>query len=305
MMLGRLRAIHRPAGTACSMPIISAFDAAILGVVEGLTEFLPVSSTGHLILTTHLLGLDAAAGLTAEQVVGVKAFEIVIQIGAMLAVVGLYASRVKAMLLGLVGRDREGLNLLLQLFIGVLPAVVLGVLADDWIKARLFGIIPVIWALLVGGIAMIGIELWRGWKLRDVPPEERPSRGRTVAEMTLRAALIIGCAQCVAMWPGTSRSMMTIVAALLLGFSPRAAAEFSFLLALPTLGGAALHDAIGDGAAILTVAGWGGITVGLITSFVVAWLAVKGFIALLNRHGLIGFGVYRIILAGVFWWLYL
>jgi undecaprenyl-diphosphatase len=259
----------------------------VLGVVEGLTEFLPVSSTGHLILTTRALGMDGEDA-------GVKAFQVVIQAGALLAVIGFYRAQVAAMLKGILGRDETGLRLLIQLFVAFLPAAAIGLLADDWIKSHLFGPTPVVWALAVGGAAMIAVERWRG---------ARRSGGGTpmeLAEMTWRMALIIGFAQCLAMWPGTSRSMTTIVAALLLGFTPRAAAEFSFLLALPTLGAATAHDFLKEGDAILHASGAAGLAIGFIVSMIVAWLAVKSFLAWLKRHGLEPFGWYRIAVAGLF-----
>ena len=267
------------------MPDISPLDAIILGIVEGLTEFLPVSSTGHLILASHALGLN-------HDDPGLKAFEIVIQSGALIAVIGLYITRVRSMLMGVLGRDPAGLKLALQLIAAFLPAVIIGLLAGDWIKANLFGVKPVVIALAVGGVAMIAVEFWRT-RRADA------SAGLDLTAMTLRCALIIGCAQCVAMWPGTSRSMMTMLAALLLGFSPRAAAEFSFLLALPTLGAATAHDLLRDGHLIIESAGYLGLALGMLTSCIVAWLAVKGFLHYLTRHGMAIFGWYRIALACV------
>lgn len=273
---------------------ISLIDAAILGVVEGLTEFLPVSSTGHLILTANALGLPMDDA-------GVKAFEIVIQAGALFAVIGLYLRRVRGMAVGLTGRDPEGLRLLTQLGVAFLPAAVIGLLAADTIKEHLFGTWPVVTALAVGGGVMIAVEYYR---VRAARREGRPpTDGRQLETMTLRLALIIGCAQCLAMWPGTSRSMVTIVAALILGFSPRAAAEFSFLLALPTLGAATLYDLLKEGGALLEASGWSGLVVGFFVSMVVAWLAIKGFLAYLTRHGMAVFGWYRIAIAALVAWL--
>ena len=273
---------------------ISLIDAAILGVVEGLTEFLPVSSTGHLILTADALGLPMNDP-------GVKAFEIVIQAGALFAVIGLYLRRVRAMAVGLTGRDPEGLRLLTQLVVAFLPAAVVGLLAADTIKKHLFHTWPVVAALAVGGVAMIAVEFYRARAARRAG--RSPTEGRSLEMMTLRLALIVGCAQCLAMWPGTSRSMVTIVAALVLGFSPRAAAEFSFLLALPTLGAATLYDLLKEGDKLLAAAGWTGLVVGFVVSMVVAWLAIKGFLAYLTRHGMMVFGWYRIVIACLMAWL--
>jgi undecaprenyl-diphosphatase len=194
---------------------------------------------------------------------------------------------------GLAGRDPEGLRLATLLMVAFMPAAVIGLLAEKAIKRWLFGPWPVVAALAAGGVAMIVEEAWRARRAGK-------SNARDVGSMTMRAALIVGCCQCLAMWPGTSRSMTTIVAALLLGLTPRAAAEFSFLLALPTLGAATLHDAVEHGGAIVHAAGAVGLAIGFVTSAIVAWLAVKGLLAWLNRHGLVPFGVYRIAAAIVF-----
>jgi undecaprenyl-diphosphatase len=269
---------------------ITPFIAAVLGVVEGLTEFLPVSSTGHLILASHWLGLDHGDE-------GLKAFEIVIQSGALLAVIGIYLSSIRSMLSGMAGRDPEGLRLLKQLVFAFLPAAVLGVLFDKMIEAYLFGIKPVILALALGGVWMLLVEHRR---IRQAGGKsEAENMGLGLDSMTLGYALIIGCAQCLAMWPGTSRSMMTIMTAMILGFKPRAAAEFSFLLALPTLGGATVYKIIGSGDAILASGGVSGLLIGTLTSCIVAWLAVKTFLGYLRKYGMGLFGWYRIILAGM------
>lgn len=271
-------------------PVISPFDAVLLGIVEGLTEFLPVSSTGHLILTSYWLGL---AGPDGRLYPGVDAFNIVIQAGALLAVIGIYQRRVRAMIQGVFGRDPAGLRLALQLLVAFTPAVVLGLLGGSAIKERLFNPTTVAAALAVGGAAMIAVEVGRSRRGLG------PGVGRELEAMTLRLALIIGLAQCLALWPGTSRSMVTIVAALLLGFTPRAAAEFSFLLALPTLGAATVYDSLKEGGAILEAGGRLGLAIGFVVSCVVAWLAVKTFLAYLTRHGMMVFGYYRIVLAAV------
>lgn len=271
---------------AAPLPKLTVVQAAVLGVVEGLTEYLPVSSTGHLILTNHALGLTDPRAKQA-----VDAYTIVIQAGAILAVLGLYRRRVGQMLAGLVGRNREGLRLFALLFVACIPAAVIGLPLDDWIERVLFRPWPVVAALAAGGLLMIIVG--RG-------PAAKPDRpGRTVDTLTFPMAIAIGLAQCLAMWPGTSRSMVTIVAALLLGMRAKDAAEFSFLLALPTLGGASLIKLVSHHAELMQVSGVAGLVVGVGLSWVVAALAVKGFVAWLNRHGLAPFGWYRIALAGV------
>ncbi len=264
---------------------LGPLEAALLGLVEGLTEYLPVSSTGHLILASTILGrADDPA---------VKSFEIVIQAGAILAVLGLYRERVLAMLRGLAGRDPAGRRLLVNLVAGFLPAGVLGLLLHRAIKAWLFGPAPVAGALAVGGIAMIVLDGMRARRLAD---------GAGIEALTWRGALLIGLAQCLAMWPGTSRSLVTILAGLAVGLTPAAAAEFSFLLALPTLGGATFLDLVRDGATLFAGVGPGALVTGLAVAFVSAALAVRGFVAWLGRHGLVPFGVYRVLLAGAVAW---
>jgi undecaprenyl-diphosphatase len=201
---------------------MTPIEAAILGVVEGVTEFLPISSTGHLILASSLLGLESDDPALKR---GLAAFEVVIQSGALLAVIGHYRVAVGSMIQGLLGRDRAGLNLFLRLILAFLPAVFVGLALGDTVKEHLFGIWPVTVALAVGGVLMVGIETYRARRLREL---NLPiDAGRDLGRMTALAAVVIGLGQCLAMWPGTSRSMVTIVTALLLGYSPRAA-EFNF-----------------------------------------------------------------------------
>lgn len=268
--------------------MMSPLHAIILGVVEGLTEYLPISSTGHLVLTAHLLRLEGEA---------VKTFEIVIQSGAIAAVVGLYYTRVAAMARGLLGRDAAGRRLLTNLSISFVPAAVIGVLLHRPIKVHLFAVWPVVAALAVGGLAMIAVEQW-------VMPR-RVAFINILEAVTPRQALVIGLVQCLALWPGTSRAMVTIVAGMLLGLRRRAAAEYSFLLALPTLGAAAVFDAVSGADHLLTEIGWSAILIGFVTSWLVAMAAMRGLVHYLNRHSVAPFGWYRIALAvGLMIWLH-
>ncbi|MBI2104071.1 MAG: undecaprenyl-diphosphate phosphatase [Candidatus Omnitrophica bacterium] len=258
--------------------------AFLLGVVEGFTEFLPISSTGHLILVTHLLGLSGDA---------VKTFEVVIQAGALGAVAALYRDDLAAMWRGLLGRDAAGRRLFWNLILSFLPAAVIGVALHRLIKAHLFTIGPVAAALAAGGVLMLGVDQWSR-------RAKGPARG--IESMTPRDALLIGLAQCLALWPGTSRAMATIVAGLLLGFPATVAAEYSFLLALPTLGAATLFDASLGGQALLQESGILSLASGFLGAAGVAALAIRGFIQYLTQRGLAPFGWYRLALALVVWW---
>jgi len=272
---------------------ISPFDAIMLGIVEGLTEFLPVSSTGHLILTSAALGLDLDHP-------GVEAFLVVIQAGALLAVLGRYRQAVGSMLNGLAGRDPVGLRLFTLLLIAFVPVIPVALFFADPIKARLFASIPVATALAVGGVAMIALD--RRARARQTLEPETESCETTAgrfAALTWRAAFVIGLAQCLSLWPGTSRAMVTILAAMLVGLTPRRAAEFSFLLALPTLGAATVYDLLKNGSAILEATGWTGLALGFGVSCLVAALAMKYFLQFLAARGLAPFGWYRIVLAFV------
>lgn len=280
---------------------MNLLDAIILGLVEGITEYLPVSSTGHLILTASLLGLyedESAKG-------AVDAFTIVIQGGAILAVLGLYWPRVVQMLRGLAGRDAIGRRLLANLVIAFIPAAVLGVLFNELIESYLFFPGPVIAALAVGGVLMIALGPWqRKFFHETVDAEPRDAHAFVDMEhLTWRRALIIGLLQCVAMWPGTSRSMMTIVGGMLVGMRPKQAAEFSFLLGLPTLGGACIYkfakDIMSDEQSLFLTLGAMPVIVGILVATVAAALAVKWLVGFLSRHGVAAFGWYRIALAAV------
>jgi len=262
---------------------VNLFQAAILGAVEGLTEFLPVSSTGHLILAAHAMGLVGGV---------MNAFEIVIQAGALLAVLWLYRARVLEVLRGIADLRSPGGRLLLGLLAAFLPAAVTGLLLHHWIEEHLFGPLPVAIALFLGGVVMVVFERRR--RGRGIAP-----RYGAVDSIPVRVAFLIGLFQCASLWPGTSRSMVTILAGLLLGCSAVAAAEFSFLLALPTLGAATLYDFLKHRQELLTGAsvGLGATLVGLVVAAVVAVIAIRSFLRYLTRHGLEPFGWYRIALA--------
>ena len=296
------------------------WQALVLGVIEGVTEYLPVSSTGHLIVAQKMMGV----GTSADPFEAVKAteaancFAICIQCGAIAAVLGLYWPRVRQMILGLLGKDQEGLKLIFALICGFLPAAVIGILANDWIEAKLFHFKWVALAWMVGGVAILGVDRWM--------KKGGGSKGVELAQITLKMALVIGFAQCIAMWPGTSRSLMTILGGLLVGLRLSAAVEFSFLLGLVTLGAAtakkavwpvdlaekwaaipgyeaqtALHEVAGKydtklGGALLMWDTYGAVPliIGVVAATVSAAVAVKWMVGYLNRRGLGVFGWYRI-----------
>ena len=262
------------------MPIL--LIAIILGIVEGVTEFLPVSSTGHLILATELLGFDAEKW---------AAFNVIIQLGAILAIVVLYWRTFWAVIEGLIRRNPMSWRFVRNVVIAFLPAAVLGFLLIKYIEALLGDPKVVAIALIVGGIAILVIE--RLVKRTDVVG---------VAEMPLGTAVGVGFAQCLAMIPGVSRSGATIMGALSLGVERRTAAEFSFFLAIPTMLGSTTlelvkhHDTLTAGAHGV---GFGTVAVGFVVSFLVALVVVRAFVHYISRHGFAPFAWYRIIVGAV------
>jgi undecaprenyl-diphosphatase len=253
--------------------------AVLLGVVEGLTEFLPVSSTGHLILADRLLG-----GVGE----GHASFDIVIQLGAVLAVLLHYRKLLLERAAGVLKKDPVAMRLFLALFIAFMPVAIIGLLVRHAVKEHLFGLMPVALALIVGGILMIGVERW----IRAHP--ERPAL-EGLEHVTPGRALLIGVGQCAALWPGTSRSMSTIVTGQLTGLSTATAAEFSFLLALPALGAATVFEGWKARHELLAGGGGAALAVGLVVSFLVAWAALASFLSYVKRRGVEPFGYYRIV----------
>jgi len=257
-------------------------DAVLLGLLEGLTEFLPVSSTGHLILLGDLLGHEGEAA---------KSLDIVIQLGAIVAVAVYFRARLATLGRGLVKREAADLRLAGALIAGFVPTAVAGLALHRVVKAHLFGPVPVAAALIVGGLIMVGIERYRA--ARTITGAEG------LEHVTVTRGFLVGLAQCLSLWPGSSRSMTTIVGGQLCGLSTKTAAEFSFLLALPTLGAATVYDFYRNGHLILALPeGPTVLAVGLGVSFLVAWAVVALFLKHVGRLGLAPFGVYRILLGG-------
>lgn len=266
--------------------------ATLLGLVEGLTEFIPVSSTGHLILTGAWLGLDGQPQGKAA----LDAFDIVIQGGAWLACVWYYMPLLLERWADLrssdVVRRQHGRRLAFGLSLAFVPVVIAGLALRKTIKATLFGAAPVAVALAVGGVAMIMADLW----LR-----KRATDGQPLTALTPRTALTVGLFQCLSLAPGTSRSMSTMIGGLIAGLDRRAAADFSFLLAIPVLGAATAYELLKEWRLLIDVIGPVPITVGLITSFLAGWASIAVFIRVVSRFGLVPFGVYRLLAAVVVW----
>jgi undecaprenyl-diphosphatase len=257
---------------------VSYLIAALLGFVEGVTEYLPVSSTGHLILVSHFLGSEGE---------GAKSFDIVIQLGAILAVLIHYRALLGQRVKGVFEGSRDAMNLFGALALAFLPTALAGLTLRTIIRERLFGPIPVAIALVAGGVLMIAVERFRA---------QRKIEGQTGLEhVTPGRALMIGVGQCFSLWPGTSRSMCTIVAGQLAGLSTATAAEFSFLLALPTLGAATLYELYKGRHEIASI-GVAQLGIGMAVSFLVAWAVVASFLRYLRYRGLEPFGYYRIAL---------
>ena len=260
------------------MDVILLLKALCLGIVEGLTEFLPISSTGHLILVGDLLDFNDAKG---------KVFEIVIQSGAILAVCWEYRVKLWSVVAGMVRRDGAAWRFASNLLIAFLPAAVLGLMFASAIKAHLFQPVPVALAFIVGGLLI----LWAERRQHQVRIQE-------VDDMGWRDALKIGLAQSLALIPGTSRSGATIIGGLFFGLSRRAATEFSFFLAIPTLIAATFYD-LYKSRDLLSADDLSLFAVGFVASFISAFIAVRGLLRFISRHDFSVFAWYRILFGGV------
>lgn len=266
---------------ASSKEKIGIGKAVVLGVVEGLTEYLPISSTGHLNVAEKLLGV----GINKKNKNAIDAYTVCIQFGAIIAVLWLYYGRIKQVVLGILGRNKKGRILAINLLIAFLPAVIIGLLFEKHIKTHLFGMVPVIIAWFIGGFVILLMS-------RRVD-KSRLSKFN-LDSITYKQALIIGLIQCIAMWPGVSRSLAVILGAVFVGLSLPAAVEFSFLLGLITLSAAAGFDAIKHGGLIVSTFGIVDPIIGGVAAFVSAIFAVKWMVNYLNQKGMNVFGYYRI-----------
>ena len=298
---------------------LSLRDAVVLGLVEGVTEFLPISSTGHLIIATHALRLESETplrdatgaplwykkpsdrypnGIPLTLKLAADTYIVVIQVGAIAAVALLYGSQLLGMLRGLLGQNAAGVRLLRNIVLAFFPVAVAGLLLNAWIDAHLFSLGAVIAALVSGAVLMLAAERWRK------QPGKTSSR-KEPSDLSAKEAFGIGVMQCLALWPGTSRSMVTMVGGYFCGLSPARAAEFSFLVGLPTLAGAAVYKGAKAGPAMIAVFGWPHVIVGTLVAAVSAALAVRFLVHYLTRHGLGVFAVYRLLLAGLLAWVFL
>ncbi|MCF8108500.1 MAG: undecaprenyl-diphosphate phosphatase, partial [Desulfohalobiaceae bacterium] len=248
----------------------------LLGIVEGVTEFLPISSTGHLIITGHWIGF------TGEKA---NIFEVVIQLGAILAVVSLYRQRFLGLLRHDPARPFSGLRGISLLFLTSVPASILGLLTHDLIKTYLFNTTSVAWALAVGAVAILLIERYK-----------QQARYSGLDAITPALAVGIGLFQCLALWPGSSRSGATIMGGMVLGASRKTAAEYSFIAAVPIMFAATGFDLL-QGWALFDGEDFLFLGIGFIVSYISAWFAVKSFILLLSRVTLRPFAVYRLLIA--------
>ncbi len=261
-------------------------QSIILGIVEGLTEYLPVSSTGHLILAEQAMKLQ-----TPENKVALDAYTICIQAGAIFAVLGLYFGRVKSMALGVLGKDPAGRALTIKVLAAFLPAAVVGLAFNKKIDAALMNLWTVTIAWLVGGVAILAVEWFK--------PAKR-NEGFGLESLTVKMAIMIGLMQCIALMPGTSRSLVTILGGVLVGLSLSAAVEFSFILGLITLTAATAYKSLKfDSANIQLLGGPTVLIIGLLAAWLSAVIAVKWMVAFLQRRGFAVFGYYRVALAWV------
>lgn len=244
----------------------------VLGIVEGVTEFLPISSTGHLTLVANLLGIT--------QTDFVKSFEVIIQLGAILAVVALYWRKLLT-----------NLPVLKRVIVAFLPTAIIGLILYKFIKTYLLGnSLVVVWALFIGGLILIAFEIWHN---------KKPSDKSEIEQISYPQAITLGLCQSVAMIPGVSRSAATIIGGLALGIKRETIVEFSFLLAVPTMAAATGLDLLKSSISF-SLNEWGLLFIGFSISFLSALIAIKSFLAYIQKHDFIAFGLYRIVIALAF-----
>ncbi len=259
---------------------LSIGSAIVLGLVEGITEYLPVSSTGHLLVTNELLGLNVSE--EAERLL--ETYAICIQAGAILAVFVVYRDRIKQLVEGLLGKSEDGRRLLFALAASFIPTAFIAVVLFEVFREYIFGPIPIAAAWIVGGVVILWLTRTGFFK----------RAGAELESITVRQAVLIGVMQCAAVWPGTSRSLVTIIAGVLVGLTLRAAVEYAFLLGLITLSAATAYAGLKDGSELVSEFGYVTPLIGLIVAFISAVAAVRWMVAWLNEKGFDVFGYYRI-----------
>ena len=268
------------------MLLIELLKSLLYGIVEGITEWLPISSTGHLILLEKLVPLDVSPAFW-------ELFEVVIQLGAILAVIVLFFGRLNPFAPSKSAAEKKRTwGLWFRVLVAIVPSAIVGILLDDWLDVHLYNYVTVAVALIVYGVAFLFIERLR--------PAGRPAVEDAEA-VSYKTAFLIGAFQMLALIPGTSRSGSTILGAMLLGLSRAAAAEFSFFMAIPTMAGASLLKAVkfmAEGATVSTTE-WGILAVGCVTAFLVSLAAIKFLTDFVKRHSFASFGVYRIVLGAL------
>lgn len=263
--------------------IIELLKALLFGVVEGITEWLPISSTGHLILLNELVSLSVSDAFW-------EMFEVVIQLGAILAVIVLFFRKLNPFARSKSAEERKGTWILwLKVILAIIPSGLVGILLDDWMDEHLYNYVVVAIALIVYGVVFLFLEKWK--------PAGRERVG-DVGQISYLTAFLIGCFQVLALVPGTSRSGSTILGAMLLGLSRTAAAEFSFFMAIPTMAGASLVKVVKFAMEGVTISGleWGVLAVGCISAFLVSVAAIRFLMDFVKKHSFAAFGVYRIAL---------
>jgi undecaprenyl-diphosphatase len=272
--------------------VLTWWQAVVLGTIEGVTEYLPISSTGHLLVASRLLGLPqepGSPGLTA-----VNTYVIAIQFGAILAVAVVLRNRLAELVRGIGGRSAAGRRLLISLAIAFVPSAVLGLVFDAQIESWLFGPWPVVAAWAMGGAAILALDASGRLQRRDTGGHDKAAEPNCALSISYGQAAIIGAAQCIALWPGTSRSLVTILAALLMGISMYSAVEFSFLLGLATLSAATGYKLLSDGTNLVDQFGVVTPLLGAVAAFVAAVGAIRWLLRYLQRHDLTIFAWYRL-----------
>ena len=261
---------------------LGLWQAVILGIVEGFTEFLPISSTGHLLAAKEFLDL----GQTEATEKAIDSYIVSIQIGAICAVAVLYRNRLNQMMQGIKGNSPEGRQLLTNLIVAFIPTALIGFFASDFVKDELYGLSPVAAAWIVGGVCILLVQKKQLFQ----------NQGNTIETLGFKQAAIIGLVQALALWPGVSRSLVTILAAVMIGLSLKAAVEFSFLLGLVTLTAATVYEMGRDGTEIINNFGYLSPAVGLAVAFISAVISVRWMVDWLEKRSFSIFGYYRILI---------